>query len=145
MKRTISLWLGLLAFAFTTAFAQTTPSEPTTPSAPVIKGPTGSIHGHITGPEGNPKTTGTVCLSTDSGHTYKFTFEVSSTGDYHGVASPGTYTALYRAPESKPGMMVDYFDNVKIVAGQDVLQDFDMTRKAFSDALDWFRQEGYIG
>jgi tetratricopeptide (TPR) repeat protein len=135
MKRTISLWLGLLAFAFTAALAQTTTSAPTTPSAPAIKGPTGSIHGRVTGPEGAVKTSGSVSLSSDGGHTYKFTFPVSSTGDYQGVASPGTYMAVYRAPETPPDKMVDSFDNVKIVAGQDVLQDFDMTRKAFIDTL----------
>ncbi|MGA3160783.1 MAG: tetratricopeptide repeat protein [Terracidiphilus sp.] len=135
MKRTISLWLGLLAFAFTTALAQTTTSAPTTPSAPAIKGPTGSIHGRVNGPEGAVKTSGSVSLSSDDGRTNKFTFPVSSTGEYQGVASPGTYKAIYRAPETPPDKMVDSFDNVKIVAGQDILQDFDMTRKAFIDTL----------
>jgi len=81
MKRTISLWLGLLAFALLPALAQT-PAAPT-----ALKGPTGKIHGHITGPEGASKTSGSVSLSTDGGHTNKFTFQVTSTGDYAGEAN----------------------------------------------------------
>ncbi|MGA2351759.1 MAG: tetratricopeptide repeat protein [Terracidiphilus sp.] len=124
MKRTISLWLGLMAFALLPALAQT-------PAA--LKGPTGKIHGHITGPEGTPRTVGTVSLSTDNGHTSKFTFPVTSTGEYTGEATPGTYTVVYRMPDTPPDKMVDSIDNVKIVAGQDVLQDVDMSRKEFID------------
>jgi len=124
MKRTISLWMGLLAFALLPVLAQT-------PAAPAIKGPTGSIHGTVTGPEGAPRTSGTVSLSNDGGHNNKFTFPISSSGSYEGVASPGTYMVIYRAPDTPPDKMVDSFDNVKIVAGQDVLQDIDMSRPAF--------------
>jgi hypothetical protein len=95
MKRTISLWLGLLAFALVPVLAQT-------PAAPAIKGPTGSIHGTITGPEGAPRTSGSVSLSTDDGHTNKFTFQVSSSGDYEGTAAPGTYKVVYRAADTPP-------------------------------------------
>jgi tetratricopeptide (TPR) repeat protein len=126
MKRTISLWLGLLAFALVPVFAQT----PTAPSKPM-----GKIHGHITGPEGAPRTSGSVSLSSDEGRTNKFTFPVSSTGDYDGEATPGTYTVVYRAADTPPDKFIDSFDNIKIVAGQDVLQDFDMSRKAFVDKL----------
>jgi tetratricopeptide (TPR) repeat protein len=126
MKRTFSLWLGLLAFALVPALAQA-------PAAP--KGPTGNIHGHITGPEGVARTAGSVSLSTDGGHTNKFTFQVDPNGDYQGTAAPGTYMALFRQPETPPDKCVDSFDNVKIVAGQDVLQDFDMSRKDFIDKM----------
>jgi tetratricopeptide (TPR) repeat protein len=129
MKRTISLWLGLLAFALLPALAQT-PAAPT-----ALKGPTGKIHGHITGPEGASKTSGSVSLSSDGGHTNKFTFPVSSTGDYEGEANTGTYTVVYRAADTPPDKFVDSFDGVKIVVGQDVLQDFDMSRKAYIDKL----------
>ena len=47
MKRTISLWLGLLAFSLLPALAQT-------PTAP-----TGKIHGHVTNPVGTVTTSGT--------------------------------------------------------------------------------------
>jgi tetratricopeptide (TPR) repeat protein len=106
-----------------------------TPAAPAIKGPTGSIHGHITGPEGASRTSGSVSLSSDEGHTNKFTFPVSSTGDYSGQATPGTYMTVYRTADTPPDKFVDSFDKVKIVAGQDVVQDFDMSRKEFIDKM----------
>jgi hypothetical protein len=129
MKRTISLWLGLLAFALLPALAQT-PAAPT-----ALKGPTGKIHGHIMGPEGASRTSGTVSLSTDGGHTNKFTFPVTPAGDYAGEANTGNYTVVYRQPDTPADKFVDSFDGVKIVAGQDVLQDFDMSRKAYIDKL----------
>jgi tetratricopeptide (TPR) repeat protein len=118
MKRTIPLWLGLLAFAFLPALAQK---------------PMGKIHGHVTNPAGTPEISGAVSLSTDGGHTLKYTFPVSSTGDYAGEAPAGSYLALYRAPGTAEGKMVDSFDNVKVLAGQDVVQDFDMSRKEYID------------
>jgi tetratricopeptide (TPR) repeat protein len=120
MKRNLSLWLGLLAFALLPAFAQT---------------PTGKIHGHVTDPAGASRTAGTVSLSTDGGRTSKFSFPLSSIGDYAGEAAPGTYTVVFRAPETPVDKMVDSIENVKIVAGQDVLQDIDMSRKEFVDKL----------
>ena len=127
MKRTISLWLGLLAFSLLPALSQT-------PAAPA--GPTGTIHGHVTNPVGTPTTSGTVSLSNDDGHTSKFSFPVDANGDYKGTATPGTYMVIYRAPDTPADKMVDSFPNIKIVAGQDVLQDFDMSRKEYIDKLD---------
>jgi tetratricopeptide (TPR) repeat protein len=124
MKRTFSLWLGLLAFPLLPALSQT-------PAAP-----TGTIHGHVTNPVGTPTTTGNVSLSNDDGHTSKFSFPVDANGDYKGAATPGTYMVIFRAPETPPDKMVDSFPNIKIVVGQDVLQDFDMSRKEYIDKLD---------
>jgi tetratricopeptide (TPR) repeat protein len=124
MKRTISLWLGLLAFSLLPALAQT-------PTAP-----TGKIHGHVTNPVGTATTSGTVSLSTDDGHTAKFSFPVDANGDYKGDATPGTYMVVFRAPDTPADKMVDSFPNVKIVVGQDVLQDVDMSRKEYIDKLD---------
>jgi tetratricopeptide (TPR) repeat protein len=121
MKRSLTLLPGLLALAFLPAFAQT-------PA-------TAKIHGHVTNPTGAPQTNGTVSLSTDSGHTSKFTFPVSPEGDYAGDAAPGSYTVVFRQPDTPPDKMVDSFDNVKLVAGQDVVQDIDMSRKSFIDKL----------
>ena len=62
MKRTISLWLGLLAFALVPALAQQpAPTAPTTPAVP-----TGKVHGHVTNPTGASQTGGTVTLSASS-------------------------------------------------------------------------------
>ena len=118
MRRTIPLWLGLLAFALLPAVAQK---------------PTGKIHGHVTNPAGAAEATGNVSLTTDGGHTLKYTFPVSSTGEYAGEAPSGTYSVIFRQPDTPEGKVVDSFDNVKIVAGQDVVQDIDMSRKEYID------------
>jgi len=124
MKRTIPLWLGILAFSLLPALAQ----SPTPP--------TGKIHGHVTNPVGTATTNGTVSLSTNDGRDSKYSFPVDENGDYKGEANPGTYMAVYRAPGMPPDKMADSFPNVKIVAGQDIVQDFDMSRKEYIDKLD---------
>lgn len=118
MKRSISLWLGLLAFALLPAFAQT-------PTKPM-----GKIHGHITAVTGAPELGGTVSLSTDGGHSSKFTFPVSSTGEYAGEAAPGSYDLIYRQA-GQTEKFSDRIDGIKIVVGQDVLADDDMSRKEY--------------
>jgi len=102
----------------------------------MAQAPTGKIHGHVTDPTGVPKGGGTVGLSTDGGHTYKFTFPVSAGGDYTGDGvTPGTYSAVLRLPETPEGKFVDMIDNVKVVAGQDTAQDIDMSRQAYLDKM----------
>jgi len=130
MKRTIPLWLGLPAAAGMLAFS-ILPALAQSPTAPTSK-----IHGHVTNPVGTSTTNGTVSLSTDDGHTSKYSFPVDSNGDYKGEANPGTYMVVYRAPETPPEKMVDSFPNVKLVAGQDLVQDIDMSRKEYIDKLD---------
>jgi hypothetical protein len=132
MKRTISLWLGLLAFALVPALAQ----QPT---------PMGKIHGHVTNPTGASQTGGTVTLiGTDrlaSGPglsakmSEKGVFQVDPNGDYKGEAAPGIYTAIYRTAAMAPDKSADKAEGVKIVEGQDTLQDIDMSRKEYIDAL----------
>lgn len=124
MKRTISLWLGLLAFAAVPVLAQAPPA-----------GTTGKIHGHVINPTGAAQTSGTVSLSTDQGHTSKYTFQVDASGSFAGEAAPGTYTLVFRQKETPPDKMVDSIENVKIVAGEDVDVDDDMSRQAFIDKL----------
>src|ERR1700678_1214360 len=111
MKRNLSLWMGLLAIGLLPALAQT--PAPTT----------GKIHGTVTNPSGAPQSVGSVSLSTDGGRTSKYTFPVDANGGYKGDANPGTYPVVFRQPDTPPDKMVDSFDNVKIVAGQDVAQD----------------------
>jgi tetratricopeptide (TPR) repeat protein len=138
MKRTISLstgllGMGMLALALLPAVAQT--PAPTPAQTPAPTGPTGKIHGHATNPTGATQGTGSVSLSTDGGRTSKYTFQLTATGDYSGDVAPGTYTVVFRQPDTPPDKMVDSFDNVKVVAGQDTAQDVDMSRKAFIDKL----------
>ena len=125
MKRNLSLWLGLLAFALVPAFAQTPAAAPAT----------GNIHGHITNPTGAPQTNGSVSLSTDNGHSSKYTFPVDANGDYKGEAAPGTYTLIYRQPDTPPDKMVDSIPNIIVTAGQDTLADDDMSRQSYIDKL----------
>jgi tetratricopeptide (TPR) repeat protein len=123
MKRNLSLWLGVLAFALLPVFSQT-------PS-----GPTGKIHGHVINPTGEPQGGGSVSLSTDGGATLKYTFPVSADGSYSGEAAPGTYSVVYRAADTPEGKMVDMIRGVHVVEGQDVLADVDMSRQEFIDKL----------
>ncbi len=125
MKRNISLWLGLLAFALLPAIAQ----------APAPAGPTGKVHGHVTNPTGEAQGSGTVSLSTDGGATLKFTFPVGPDGNYAGEAAPGTYSAIYRAADTPPGKMVDMYRGLKVTEGEDVVQDIDMSRQEFIDKM----------
>jgi len=132
MKRNFSLWLnltvaaGLLAFAFAPASAQAQ-------AAPA--GNMGKIHGHVINPTGQPQGGGTVSLSTDGGLTLKYTFPVSDTGDYSGEAPAGTYMVVYRQIDTPAGKMVDEFRGVKIVAGQDIEQNIDMSRQEYIDKM----------
>ncbi|MGA3082358.1 MAG: hypothetical protein ABSD44_13465 [Terracidiphilus sp.] len=118
MKRNLSLWLGLVAFALLPALAQTPK-------------PMGKIHGHVTNPAGSPQSSGIIGLSNDSGRSLKYTFPVSETGDYAGEAPGGTYTVVFR--DTPDGKSIDSFDGVKVVVGHDVVQDDDMSRKAYID------------
>lgn len=135
MKRNLSLWLslpaaaGLLAFALLPAFAQ----QPAASAAPA--GAMGKVHGHVTNPTGQAQGSGSVSLSTDGGNTLKYTFPVNADGDYSGEAAPGTYMAVYRAPDTPPGKMVDDLPNVKVVAGQDVAADIDMSRQEYIEKM----------
>jgi tetratricopeptide (TPR) repeat protein len=132
MKRNLSLWLGLLAFALLPTLAQT-------------PAPTGKIHGHVTNPTGAPQSGGTIVLvgggRTTSGPglsstaAEKGTFTVDVNGDYSGEAAPGTYTLLFRTPEMAQGKEADHVDNVKIMLGQNVVQDIDMSRKEYIDLM----------
>lgn len=118
MKRTLALWLGLLAFAFVPAWSQQ-------PEAAKM----GKIHGHVTNPVGTAQTGGTVSLN--EGGVDKATFKVDANGDYSGEAPAGTYILVYRNADTPKNQRVDQIDNVKIVAGQDIEQDDDMSRPEF--------------
>ncbi len=57
--------------------------------------PAGKIHGKVSDPTGVPRTAGTVSLSTDNGHTLKYSFPVGGTGEFKGEGiAPGTPTTL---------------------------------------------------
>jgi tetratricopeptide (TPR) repeat protein len=125
MKRTISLWIGLLAIAVLPALAQT--------PAPANVAPTGKIHGHVSNPTGAAQANGTVSLNKDTKEVVSF--PVDANGDYSGSAPPGTYTLIYRTPGLTPDKETDKIENIKIVVGQDTVADDDMSRKEYIDSL----------
>jgi tetratricopeptide (TPR) repeat protein len=140
MKRTISIWTGLLAFTLLPAFAQTpAPAAPTTPT-----GPTGKLHGHVTNPTGASQNGGTISLvmagqASGPGLTPKTIdkgiINVDGNGDYSGEVAPGTYKLIYRTPGMPGDKEADHVESVKVLQGQDVAQDIDMSRKEYVDAL----------
>ena len=104
--------------------------------AGMAQAPTGKIYGRVTDPTGVPKGIGTVSLSTDGGHTLKYNFPVTPTGDFTGDGiAPGTYTVVYRLPDTAEGKLVDHIENVKIAAGDNLHQDVDMSRQAYIDQM----------
>ena len=135
MKRNLSLCLGLLAFAFLPALAQT----------PGLAGPTGKVHGHVTNPTGAPQSGGTVSFvavdraasgpGLSAKTSEKGVFQVDASGDYSGEVPVGTYAVIYRSPGMSAEKQADKFENVKVVAGQTTLQDIDMSRKEYIDAM----------
>jgi tetratricopeptide (TPR) repeat protein len=93
---------------------------------------TGKIHGHVQDPIGTPLKDGSVILSTDEGKTAKYTFKTDDNGNYTGDGiAPGTYTLVYRNPDTPADKVVDQYNNVKITASSDTLQDVDMTRPEY--------------
>ncbi|HYK36974.1 carboxypeptidase-like regulatory domain-containing protein [Alloacidobacterium sp.] len=124
MRKT-KLWMAvalaaLVSALFTPAFAQET----------------GKIHGHIQDPAGVAITDGIVTLSTDGGKTAKYTFNSDANGDYKGDnVAPGTYTLSLRRPDTPADKVLDQFPEVKIAAGADTAQDFDMTRAEYMSHL----------
>ena len=127
MKRTISLWIGLLALAAmpVLAHAQT--------PAPANVQPTGKIHGRVTNPTGAPQSGGAVSLN--QGTKEVASFPVDANGDYSGSAPPGTYTLIYRTPGMPADKDADKFENIKIVVGQDTQADDDMSREEYIKSL----------
>ena len=125
MRKT-KLWMALAHAAlvsalFTPAFAQE---------------PTGKIHGHIQDPAGVAVTDGIITLSTDGGKTAKYTFKSDASGNFTGDGiAPGTYTLSLRRPDTPPDKVLDQFPEVKITAGGDTAQDFDMTRAEYLSKL----------
>lgn len=124
MRKT-KLWLALVLAAFLPAFTPAFAQEQT-----------GKIHGHIQDPAAVPVTDGIITLSTDNGKTAKYTFKSDSSGDYTGDGiAAGTYTVSLRRPDTPADKVLDQFLEVKIAAGADTAQNFDMTRADYLSKL----------
>jgi len=129
MKRNLSLWLGLLAFALLPALSEV---------------PKSKVHGHVTNPTGAPESKGTItfvgveraasgpgmhAITSDAG-----VFTVVD-GEYSGEVPPGMYKIVFRSPGMSHDKEVDHIDNVQVVSGKDNQIDDDMSRKEFVDNM----------
>jgi tetratricopeptide (TPR) repeat protein len=98
---------------------------------------TGSIHGHVQDPAGTPIANAQVQVSTD-GKTALYTFNTDPNGDYKGdTIKPGSYvvTMYIKGPNDANYKPVDRFESVKIDAGANVVQDFDLSRPDYIKKL----------
>ncbi|HET6934859.1 MAG TPA: carboxypeptidase-like regulatory domain-containing protein, partial [Candidatus Angelobacter sp.] len=88
---------------------------------------TGTVHGHVQDPLGVAIPNVAVKLS-ENGQV-KYTFTTDANGDYTGNnVAPGSYDfTLY----NQKNQTVDQFQNVKVTAGQNTQQDFDLSRPAY--------------
>jgi tetratricopeptide (TPR) repeat protein len=116
MRKT-KFWLtSLLAALFIVATAPSVLAQETT----------GKVHGHVQDPVGVAMANVQVTLSTDGGRTAKYTFTTDANGDYKGDGvAPGTYDFTLFNSEKKTA---DQFRAVKVTAGNDTQQDFDLSR-----------------
>jgi tetratricopeptide (TPR) repeat protein len=129
MQRT-HIWLRL-ALAFSIAGVLTLVTLPA--GAQTGAAGSGKIHGQVLNPTGAPMTNGTVSLyaggMSSPTQEAKYTFPVDANGNYKGDdVAAGTYTVTYRQPDTPKDKVVDQIDNVKVVPGQDTLQNLDMSR-----------------
>ncbi len=133
MRRTIAILMGVLAFALMPALAQ---------DAATAKA---KVHGQVINPTGAPQTGGTVTfvlatraasgpgLSAQTAE--EGSFPVDSSGNYSGEVPPGTYSVIYRGEGMPKDKEADHYADVKIVAGQDNVQNIDMSRQEYIDKL----------
>jgi len=95
------------------------------------------MHGHVQDPLGAALAGGVVKLSTDRGkntvnRNFQYQFPIDNNGDYKGEGiKPGTYLMI---AFNNKGVDVDY-QTAALAAGDDKAVDFDMTRKAYLDAM----------
>lgn len=91
------------------------------------------IHGHIQDAIGVPVADATVIISDDPSMTNpRYTFTSDANGDYKGDnIKPGTYSISVRKGAMAKDKVLDQYTEVKIPAGADFTQDFDMTRAAY--------------
>jgi tetratricopeptide (TPR) repeat protein len=98
---------------------------------------TASVHGSANDPLGILVTNGSVKLTQDKGKidkssNYLYSLELDKDGNYKGEGiAPGTYTLVLFRKE----LTVDFSKQVTLVAGQDAIVNFDMSRQEYIDKL----------
>jgi tetratricopeptide (TPR) repeat protein len=121
MRKKLILWLAGVTLALIPALA-----------AAQEAAVAAKVHGHVQDPANAPIANAQVVFSTD-GKTPLYTFTTDANGDYKGEGiKPGTY---YITLFQTPGKAIDRFDNVKFAAGEDVSQDFDLSRPEYVNKL----------
>ncbi|HEX3940877.1 MAG TPA: tetratricopeptide repeat protein [Acidobacteriaceae bacterium] len=119
MRVKSKLWLALLSLAVALSPALARAQD------------TGKIHGHTQDPGKVPIPNAQIQLSND-GKNVQYTFTTDANGDYTGSGiAPGTYFVGL----GQNGKIVDRFPNVKITAGGDTTQDFDLSSPAYLNSL----------
>lgn len=103
----------------------------------VAQDKTAKIHGHIQDAVGAPVANVLVIVSDDpSMKNPKATFTSDADGNYTGTGiAPGTYAISVRRADMPKDKILDQYLEVKLQAGQDVTQDFDMTRASYISKL----------
>ncbi|HEV2464781.1 MAG TPA: carboxypeptidase-like regulatory domain-containing protein [Acidobacteriaceae bacterium] len=97
-------------------------------AAPTLRAQgTGKVHGHVQDPLGIAMAN--VQVKLNSNGQAKYTFTTDANGDYKGDnVAPGSYDfTLYNAQNKT----IDQFQDVKVTAGGDTAQDFDLSRAAY--------------
>ncbi|MGC8550533.1 MAG: carboxypeptidase regulatory-like domain-containing protein [Acidobacteriaceae bacterium] len=127
------LWLTVaiaaLVMAVVPGMAQTAASG----AAPTQ---TGSIHGYVNDPTGAAITNGIISLIPEGDTAAKYTFHTDANGNYKGSGiKAGTYIVTLREPNTPKGQVIDQFNSVKILGGQDTLQNFDLSRPEYIKKL----------
>jgi tetratricopeptide (TPR) repeat protein len=121
MRTKLTLWLAVVMLVLVPVLA--VGQEPVT---------TAKIHGRAQDPADLPIHDAQVVLSTD-GKTPLYTFNTDADGNYKGDGiKPGTYVVTLF---SAPNQAVDRFESVKLTAGADTQQDFDLTRPDYMSKL----------
>jgi len=133
MKR-ISNWSGysLAALLLTMMLPLSVPRA----AAQTEAAGSGKLHGLVNDPGGAPLTSGTVSAylggMTSPTQDPKYTFKVDSNGNYQSdQMQAGTYTLVYREPDTPKDKVIDQLDNVKVTPGTDTVANFDMSRPEY--------------
>jgi tetratricopeptide (TPR) repeat protein len=98
---------------------------------------TGSIHGHVVNPVGQPITNGEVRLTTDRSseakdRKYPYKFPLDQNGDYKGTGiAPNNYVVFVFQNDKS----LDFQDNIQITKDEDKLVNFDMSRAEYINKL----------
>lgn len=96
---------------------------------------TGKIHGTVTDPSGAPIPAGTISAyaggMTSPSQDPTFTCNVDASGFKCDKVKAGSYSLIFRAPDTPKDKVVDQLDNITVTPGQDTEANFDMSRPAY--------------